>query len=543
MKRNIIAIVAMMLAMQLFAVADGTYKSIISEYTLTPDGSIKQRVSKVLKYNTHHSFFKLFGETFIVYNSDYQNVKIDTSYTIQNDGTIIQTPENAFNNVLPSIAAKAPDYNKLSELVITHTGLELGATTYLDYTITTEAEVVGSLDIEEIIGVEGADIEKYQVIVNVPEGVTIRWSLLDSKVKPVIKEGRYTWTFTNIKSAKGEANTPCGYGGVPHLSITTAATLAENLMPLTVETLDLCNIPRNYLSGANSDTQRIAAIQKYIVQNLASCKVPPYLMANSVRQCRRVMETAYGTEAEKALAMARLMRAEGLQAQAVVAFHAVQDVKTLRNVAEYLVLCNNTLYSVQKTGEASIRWYSSHYSVYDLAGNKIELPASDTNIELSTDVTLSAQKAIAKGEYKVTPSRTGNDKDAFSEEITPNNNNGYIIYKCPMPVSGSMDKWGLDPLSKERFSAFKIPHKVNETYEFTIKLDGVKSVTRNVCKSVKNSVGYANISIVNEDDKILVKRSISLNMDIIPANKYKEFLEIMRLWNNTNWRNVVVKKL
>ena len=122
-----------------------------------------------------------------MYNSDYQNVKIDTSYTIQNDGTIIQTPENAFNNVLPSIAAKAPDYNKLSELVITHTGLEVGATTYLDYTITTEAEAVGSLDIEEIIGVEGADIEKYQVIVNVPEGVTIRWSLLDSKVKPVIK--------------------------------------------------------------------------------------------------------------------------------------------------------------------------------------------------------------------------------------------------------------------------------------------------------------------------------------------------------------------
>ena len=156
---------------------------------------------------------------------------------------------------------------------------------------------------------------------------------------------------------------------------------------------------------------------------------------------------------------------------------------------------------------------------------------------------MSAQKAIAKGEYKVNPSRTGNDKDTFSEEITPNNNNGYIIYECPMPVSGSMDKWRLNHLSKERFSAFKIPYKVNESYEFTIKLDGVKSVTKNVCKSVKNSVGYANISIVNENDKILVKRSISLNMDIIPANKYKEFLEIMRQWNNTNWRNVVVKEL
>ena len=128
MKRNIIILMAMMLAMQLNATVDGTYKSIVSEYTLGTDGSITQRVSKVLKYNTHHSFFKLFGETFVIYNPEYQKVKVDTSYTIQKDGTIIKTPANAFNYVLPSMAAKAPDYNKLPELVITHTGLELGAT-------------------------------------------------------------------------------------------------------------------------------------------------------------------------------------------------------------------------------------------------------------------------------------------------------------------------------------------------------------------------------------------------------------------------------
>ncbi|MBQ5706428.1 MAG: hypothetical protein IIV73_07440, partial [Bacteroidaceae bacterium] len=79
MKRNIMIMVAMIFAIQLFAAADGTYKSIVSEYTLAPDGAITQRVSKVLKYNTHHSFFSLFGETFVVYNSEYQSVKVDTS--------------------------------------------------------------------------------------------------------------------------------------------------------------------------------------------------------------------------------------------------------------------------------------------------------------------------------------------------------------------------------------------------------------------------------------------------------------------------------
>ncbi len=532
----------MMLALQLFAVADGTYKSIISEYTLAPDGGIKQRVSKVLKYNTHHSFFKLFGETFVVYNSEYQSVKVDTSYTVQKDGTIIKTPANAFNYVLPSMAAKAPDYNKLTELVITHTGLELGATSYLDYTLSTDAGIYGSLDIEEVIGVEGADIEKYQVIVNVPEGTALRWSLYGSKVKPVIKGNRYVWTFTNVKSSKGEANTPYGYKGMPRLSATTSEALAMNLTPLTVETPDLRRVPRSYIANATGDKERAAAIQKYIVQGLSSCKVPPYLMANSVRQCGRVMETAYGTEAEKALAMAKLMRAEGLQAQAVVAFPAAQDVKTIRNVSEYLVLCGGVFYSVRAMGESMLRWQSSHYSVYDLAGNSIELSPSDTEITLSADVVLSAQKAEVDGKYTVTPARTTNNKEIFNEKVTPLERNGYVVYKFPLPVSGCMDRWGLNRLSKERSASFEIPYKVNESYEYTIKLDGVQSVTKNVKKNLKNSVGSVNISIANEDGKIVVKRSIMLNMTVIPANKYKEFYEIMRLWNNDNMRKVVVKK-
>ena len=51
-----------------------------------------------------------------------------------------------------------------------------------------------------------------------------------------------------------------------------------------------------------------------------------------------------------------------------------------------------------------------------------------------------------------------------------------------------------------------------------------------------------NISIVNESGKIVIKRSIAINMDIIPAGKYKEFYEIMRLWNNPAYRKVVAKK-
>ena len=79
MKRNIIFALARLFAIQLFATADGTYKKIIDEYTLTADGGITQKVTKVLRHNTPHSFFTLFGETFVVYNPEYQKIKIDTS--------------------------------------------------------------------------------------------------------------------------------------------------------------------------------------------------------------------------------------------------------------------------------------------------------------------------------------------------------------------------------------------------------------------------------------------------------------------------------
>ena len=236
------------------------------------------------------------------------------------------------------------------------------------------------------------------------------------------------------------------------------------------------------------------------------------------------------------------MRAEGLQAQAVVAFPAIQEVKTIRNVAEYAVLCNDVIYSVSSLGCSSLRWQSSHYEVYNLAGEKVEMPASDTEISLSANVTLSAQKATANGEYTVTPARTANKKETFSEETTPYETSGYVIYKFPAPASECIDKWGLDKLSKERHAAFSIPYKVNETYEYTISLDGVKSVTKDIAKSLKNSVGSVDISIINKDGKLVVKRSIALNMTVIPVNKYKEFLAIMRLWNNDNTRKVVVKK-
>ena len=127
--------------------SEAQFDRLIKTYTLNPDGSQELRVQKQLTVYTHAAMNSLYGETFIVYDPSYQHLTVNESYTRQKDGTVVTTPDNAFVEVLPSAAADAPAYNGLKEMVVVHTGLELGATIYLDYTITTEAGDLPSLGI------------------------------------------------------------------------------------------------------------------------------------------------------------------------------------------------------------------------------------------------------------------------------------------------------------------------------------------------------------------------------------------------------------
>src|SRR6056297_1598782 len=101
--------------------SDALYKKIIKTYTLNEDGSVDYQYQHELDLYSYYAFNRLYGETFIVYNPDYQTLKIDTSYTTMADGKIVQSPENAYNEVLPRMASGAPPYSHLREMVVTHT--------------------------------------------------------------------------------------------------------------------------------------------------------------------------------------------------------------------------------------------------------------------------------------------------------------------------------------------------------------------------------------------------------------------------------------
>ena len=87
------------------AVSEAEFGKLHKTYILHTDGSQEMRVQKELTLFTHTAMNRLYGESFIVYNPEFQELKIHESYTRQKDGNIVKTPENAFVEVLPSAAA------------------------------------------------------------------------------------------------------------------------------------------------------------------------------------------------------------------------------------------------------------------------------------------------------------------------------------------------------------------------------------------------------------------------------------------------------
>jgi len=87
---------------------DAVYIQLSKTFTLNSDGSVDYNYVKKLKLQTYRSFHSLYGETFVVYNPEFQSLKINEVYTIMADGKKVPSPSNAFNEVLPGAAANAP---------------------------------------------------------------------------------------------------------------------------------------------------------------------------------------------------------------------------------------------------------------------------------------------------------------------------------------------------------------------------------------------------------------------------------------------------
>lgn len=561
-----------------FAASEAEYKKLSKAYTLHADGSQELHYNMELTLFTHTAMNGTYGESFIVYNPEYQTLKINTSYTKQKDGNIIKTPDNAFVEVLPRTAADAPAYNNLKEMVVVHTGLELGATIYLDYTLTSKPGYLPELDIYDEL-LQTSPVKEYTISLSVPESKPLFYTLENNKTKPVTTTANsmktVTWRLHNLPASSRDLFVSVANGDVPYFTASTYASNGDALKTLytqftPVNDVQLTAITENITEGMKNDTEKLQAILKHVNENLGYSRLSLPDAGYKIRSSNDVIYSAYGTEAEKANLLNGLLNAAGIKAEAAVAYQVKVDPAScgLNAASELLVVANTDgrqyIMSPTSNKMATAGWNGTTLVIsLKNAETPIAMNAPATDINYKVTLSLSPEKADAQisatignaylpyyGSYL--PTFAGGDKEA-TESKTQNGtavsyktsqklkaNNGYVMVSLPdAPVGLAHSSYC--SMNSSRKENLMMPCKANEQYTYTIQIPaGMKLSTPEVVKTIENAAGKVVISIKQNGNTAEVERSLQLNSQLYKPDQFGHLRSLLTEWGNPSTRTLLL---
>lgn len=566
-------------AISVSAAPEAEFKKLIKSWTLNTDGSQEFHYNMELTIYSYLAMRSLYGESFIQYNPEYQTLKINSSYTKQKDGTIVKTPDNAFVEVLPRSAADAPAYNHLKEMVVVHTGLELGATIYLDYTITTKAGYLPGLDIFEPIQ-QASPIKEYSLSVTVPVDKDLSYSLANPQVmaKVNVEEGMRTisWKLKNVKPASLAPMQRIESGDMQYLACSTFETNKEAMNYLfgqfdRPESMPLISLAETLTEGKNTDTEKLQAIHSFIVNDFAHSRLSLSETGYHIRPAEDVIRSAYGTDAELINLLYGLLSAAKIETK-VCAAYPVKDpqecsiLKAVRLFIQAKADGQTYLLTSGSSKMSEIGWTADYCNIRDLkTGEEVDLtPCSpnlsyDVTMKLSDKEVVSSIKAnipsafVAYSDSKAT-AFSGGDKNASVSQkenvITVNYQTtgkvesvpGYYLLRLPDSPAGVAHQPYASFNSTRDCNLF-LPYAPNETYTYTIEVPAnMELSTPTAEKNISNAAGNCILSIKQTGNKVEVSRSLKINSNLIKRADYPAFHALMAAWATMNDTPILFKQ-
>lgn len=523
--KSIFITLLLLLACTTYAIqGEADFKKLSKTYTLDANGNIELRVQKELTINTHLALNSLYGETFIVYNPDYQSIKFHTAYALQADGTRIEVPVNAFNEVLPAAAADAPAYNHLKEMVVTHTGLELGATIYLDYSVLTKPGYYPALDIDEIVQ-ELSPVEEYTLTVNLPENMPFTYALNGSKTKPIVKKEQGTtqhqWKFKNIPPSSKLPFLPLNRTDAIRFTASTSPSAKEALQAWTGEWNRSMNpewkiFTQSLIKSAATPAEKTEILQKYVSTQIGNCGVSPDLTGYKLRDVNEVLRSAYGTVAEKTNTLAAMLQEAGLEPEIAVIYPSGMAYG-LKPIRSFAIFCDKKYISAVKPN-----------TDIEFRGAIDEIWLCNTQEATQTPITA---QTVENNITIETPA-------SFWENALTNN--GYIVL-APKQKS-TVHFWQMDRLNSNRSVVLEIPNLIRVNYTHTIMLpEGAVLQTPLTEISLNKPVGMVNITISQSGNEVKVVRLLELKKQQITPDEYPDFRQIINTWLDKNTEELLVQ--
>jgi hypothetical protein len=581
---------------------DAVYLSLIKEYTLNPDGSIDYRVKKIQKLLNYPAFHRLFGETFIVYNPKSQQLRIHESFTEMADGKRVITPENAFNEVLPRFAALAPDFNGLREMVITHTGLEIGATIYLDYSIHSEPGFFPALMAGEVLA-ENQPVNELTVQVKIPASMELRYKLYNSVLQPSesLENGMrtYTWTSSDIPPIPTEDRRPLHHAADPYLIFSTLKSFKPLISWYTGQEMWSDTLPaalQKQISLRSEEKKdpiaRAFLWQETIINQLRLSEIPAELTGYRLRKPARTWNSNGGTPAEKAILLASILKYDGMDANPVAVFngcHFDPEVASLSELDDWLV-CITTpegepMYlSVKQLNaydmaillpdQAFLSFSANGFNSFSRPGPGHGEIALTANLSLDSAYLLSGtiqgklagacnprlaflrdslklkhylgggigSSEIRKLEENLTDPQKTDFTCTIQKPKSMRLDSNFRFLLLPVIRSG-MENLGISSLPDTRSGLLEIPATLDERYSFTLSVPGnLIPVSIPGDFRIENPAGSLIFSIRNKEGVLEISKEIRINHTVISPERYKDFKDLVDHWNLRQTREIIFRK-
>jgi hypothetical protein len=582
--------------------SDAVYLEQTKEYTLNKDGSWTYHYSHKLLLNTYYAFHNLYGEDFIVYDPAFQKLKINRSVTAMADGTHVATPDNAYNELLPRFAANVPAWNRLREMVVTHTALERGATIDFDYTLITAKGYTQALMGNEQLWMN-SPVKKLTFIIHVPSGFSFNYEQFGVQSKPVVlKQGgkiSYTWTLNDLPAALREDFRPKEQQNRPRIVFLASAKKADIIAGFASQEAFKCEIPKDVkeaaltaVKGIEKPLLKALKLQEKVVNELNTWQVPLQNTAYKLRNVAAIWLSNGGTEAEKAVLLTAMLRSQNIQAEPVAVISEKFYTKKVASPAlieQFLVKVSiqgmdPIFMSAIQADPQDLSYSLGSKCIMSISPGKVQpieiisepknLLALSGNLELDNDLNLkgkfsfelggrlnpwmkiqkdsayaSTMLSAAFGNGKVADivkGKTDIDLSSFSFQASSSSfateKAGHIFLNLPSAPTGS-DSWHMTEMVSSRVEPLEIPFTLNESYDLFITIpEGMAMVTSPASFTVSNEFGNIEISISAEGKQIHIIRKINITNVNIPVEKYDAFRAMINSWNSKKYREIVLKK-
>lgn len=582
--------------------SDAVYQDQTKEYTLNKDGSWTYHYSHKLQINTYLAFHSLYGEDFIVYDPAFQKLKINRSVTTMADGKQVASPENAYNELLPGFAANVPAWNRLREMVVTHTALERGSTIDFDYTLSSIKGYTQALIGNEQLWMN-SPVKKLTYIIHVPSGASFNYQQFGILSKPaVVKQGgktTYTWTLTDLPSALREDFRPKEQQNRSRIVFVASAKQADAVAVFASQEAFKYELPADVkaetaaaVSGIDKPLLKVLKLQEKVANELNTWQVPLQYSAYKLRNVAAIWRSNGGTEAEKAVLLTAMLRSQNIQAEpvAIIAerFYS-KKVASPALVERFLVKVSlagmePVFLSPTQSDQQDLRYSLAGKRIISLVQGKVQqsevigepknLLTLSGNLELTEDLNLNGKLGFemggrlnpwlklqkdstyassmlsgAVGNGKITDvvqGKTDIDLSSFSFQVTSGafatEKAGHVFLKLPALPNGS-DSWHMTELVSSRIEPLEIPFTINESYDLFITIpEGMIMVTSPASFNLSNEFGSIEISISAEGKQLHIIRKINITDVNVPVEKYDTFRSMINSWNSKKYREIVLKK-